>query len=59
MEKEIIKELHYAEIDLVGDLSDANRIEDKILFTVCSHVDRMYCLFLYVLLYAILSLYVL
>lgn len=35
MEEEVIKELDYTEIDLVGDLSDTIRIEDKILFTVC------------------------
>ena len=36
VEEEVIKELDYAEIDLVGDLSDTIRIEDKILFTVCA-----------------------
>ena len=35
VEEEVIKELDYTEIDLVGDLSDIIRIEDKILFTVC------------------------
>ena len=34
MEEETIKELDYTEIDLVGDLSDTIRIEDKVLFTV-------------------------
>ena len=35
VKEEVIEELDYTEIDLVGDLSDTIRIEDKILFTVC------------------------
>ena len=34
VEEDVIKELDYTEIDLVGDLSDTIRIEDKVLFTV-------------------------
>jgi len=40
VEEEIIKELDYTEIDLVGDLSDTIHIEDKILFTVCNEVTE-------------------
>lgn len=36
VEEETIKELDYTEIDLVGDLSDTIRIEDKVLFTIFS-----------------------
>ena len=38
VDEEVIKELDYTEIDLVGDLSDTIRIEDKIIFTVCMFV---------------------
>ena len=51
VEEEIIKELDYTEIDLVGDLSDTIRIEDKILFTVCSHVTEYYICIIVLFLY--------
>ena len=42
MEEETINELDYTEIDLIGDLSDTIRIEDKVLFTVRSYVCPNY-----------------
>jgi len=34
VDEDVIEGLDYTEVDLVGDLSDTIRIEDKILFTV-------------------------
>lgn len=42
VDEEVIKELDYTEIDLVGDLSDTIRIEDKIVFTVCMSYHLYY-----------------
>ena len=42
VEDEVIKEVDYTEIDLIGDLSDTIRIEDKILFTVRNHFDNYF-----------------
>ena len=44
MEEETINELDYTEIDLVGDLSDTIRIEDKILFTVRMCPIQYFCI---------------
>jgi len=44
VDEDIIEGLDYTEVDLVGDLSDTIRIEDKILFTVS--VKYHYLLFL-------------
>ena len=46
MEEETINELDYTEIDLVGDLSDTIRIEDKVLFTVRKKlcVSKIFCI---------------
>ena len=34
MDEDVIEDLDYTEVDLVDDLSDTVRIEDKVLFTV-------------------------
>ena len=42
MDEEVIEGLDYTEVDLVGDLSDTVRIEDKILFTVSVNCHYLY-----------------